>query len=111
MIPSRNDFSTLVFFLMMNAQWQPKAFKNSQWIVKDFEFLGGKLAVRGTRLSVALILSVLPQARSVNEINETFGDTFPPEALPQVLKVASELADQVNIAYSDHISCDFRWWL
>src|SRR5258707_15888120 len=36
-----------------------RAYKNYSWIVCDPALLGGKLAVRGTRLSVALILECL----------------------------------------------------
>jgi len=32
--------------------WSPKGYKNYRWIVADPELLGGKLAVRGTRLAV-----------------------------------------------------------
>ena len=39
--------------------WEPNAYKDYQWIVADPQLLGGKLAIRGTRLSVALILESL----------------------------------------------------
>jgi hypothetical protein len=32
------------------------------------------------------------------DIDESFGHTFPHEALPEVLKVASELAESVPVA-------------
>jgi hypothetical protein len=34
----------------------PKAYKGYKWIVKDEALLGGKLAIRGTRHSVAQVL-------------------------------------------------------
>lgn len=78
--------------------WQPAAYKDYRWIVADPELLGGKLAVRGTRLAVALILECLADGMSVEEINDSFGSAFPPEALPEVLKVASELAGSFRVA-------------
>ena len=39
--------------------WQPAAYKDYQWIVADPDLLGRKLAIRGTRLSVSLILECL----------------------------------------------------
>jgi uncharacterized protein (DUF433 family) len=78
--------------------WVPIAYKNYRWIVKDPEMLGGKLSVRGTRLSVALILECLAEGMSLEEIDESFGNVFPHEALPEILKVAAELADDPNVA-------------
>jgi len=49
------------------------------------------LAVRGTRLSVALILECLANGMTSKDIDESFDRSFPREALPEVLKVASEL--------------------
>ena len=84
----------------MNAlpDWQPAAYKDYQWIVADPLLLGGKLAVRGTRLAVSLILECLADGMSLEEINDAFDSAFPREALPEVLKVASELADSFHVA-------------
>jgi uncharacterized protein (DUF433 family) len=79
-------------------EWQPAAYKGYQWIVADPQLLGGRLAVRGTRLSVSLILECLASGMSVEEINDSFDFAFPSEALPEVLKVASELADSFHVA-------------
>ena len=78
--------------------WQPAAYKDYRWIVADPELLGGKLAIRGTRLSVSLILECLASAMTLEEIDEAFGHAFPHEALPEVLKVASELTDSFHVA-------------
>jgi uncharacterized protein (DUF433 family) len=78
--------------------WQPSAYKDYQWIVADPLLLGGKLAIRGTRLSVSLILECLAGGMSLDEINDSFDSAFPAEALPEVLKVASELADSFHVA-------------
>jgi uncharacterized protein (DUF433 family) len=80
------------------ANWEPAAYKDYQWIVADPQLLGGKLAVRGTRLAVSLILECLAAGMSVEEINDSFDSAFPPEALPEILKVASELTDQFHVA-------------
>ena len=68
------------------------------WIVADARLLGGSLAIRGTRLSVSLILECLSNGMSLNEIDAAFDSSFPHEALPEVLKVASELADSFHVA-------------
>jgi uncharacterized protein (DUF433 family) len=66
--------------------------------VADPQLLGGKLAIRGTRLSVSLVLECLAGGMSLEEIDEAFDRAFPHEALPEVLKVASELAGSVQVA-------------
>jgi uncharacterized protein (DUF433 family) len=78
--------------------WQPRAYREYRWIVQDPELLGGKLAVRGTRLSVSLILECKANGMGIEDINEAYGGIFPPEALPEVLRVASELTDAANVA-------------
>ncbi len=77
---------------------QPRPYKNYQWIVCDPRLLGGGLAVRGTRLSVSLILECLANGMTLDDIDESFDHTFPHEALPEVLKVAAELAASVHVA-------------
>ncbi|MGH9396326.1 MAG: DUF433 domain-containing protein [Terriglobia bacterium] len=37
------------------TDWRPASYKEFKWIVADPQLLGGKLAIRGTRLSVSLI--------------------------------------------------------
>jgi uncharacterized protein (DUF433 family) len=78
--------------------WQPAAYKDYRWIVADPELLGGKLAVRGTRLAVSLILECLADGMSLEEIDDSFDSAFPSEALAEVLKVASELAGSFHVA-------------
>jgi uncharacterized protein (DUF433 family) len=75
----------------------PKPFKEFRWIVADPELLGGKLAVRGTRFSVSFILSCLAEGMSVEEIEETYG-RVPREAIPEVMRVASEILDAPDVA-------------
>jgi len=85
------------------ADWQPAAYKDYRWIVADPQLLGGKLAVRGTRLSVALILECLAAGMSLEDIDESFDHAFPHEALPEVLKVASEVVDKRRWAYATDV--------
>jgi uncharacterized protein (DUF433 family) len=73
-------------------------YKDYEWIVADPQLLGGKLAVRGTRLSIALILECLAGGMSLEDIDEAFDHAFPHEALPEVLKVASELTGSFHEA-------------
>jgi len=73
-------------------------YRTYKWIVADPDWLGGKLAVRGTRLSIALILECLSNDMSLEEIDAAFANTFPHDALPEVLMVASELADSFHVA-------------
>jgi len=82
----------------VTSNWQPTQYRDYQWIVADPQLLGGKLAIRGTRLSVSLILECLAAGMSLEEIGETFDRPFPHEALPEVLKVAAELTNSVHVA-------------
>ena len=77
--------------------WQPKAYRDYKWIERDPNLLGGKLAVRGTRLSVSLLLGCFAEEMSSDEIEETYGP-FPREAIPEIMKVAAELLDTADVA-------------
>lgn len=80
------------------SNWQPAAYKEYRWIVADPDLLGGKLAIRGTRLSVSLILECLANGMTVDDMNAAFGNVIPPDALSEVLKVASELSESFHVA-------------
>ncbi len=77
--------------------WKPAAYRDYKWIVRDPDLLGGKLAVRGTRLSVSFVLSCLAEGMNAEEIRQTYGP-FPDEALPEIMKVAAELLDSSHVA-------------
>jgi uncharacterized protein (DUF433 family) len=77
-------------------EWQPMRYKDYCWIVADPQLLGGKLAIRGTRLSVSLILECLAAGMSLADIDRAFDRAFPHDALPEVLKVAAELTNSVH---------------
>lgn len=80
------------------SQWQPAAYKDYQWIVADPQLLSGKLAIRGTRLAVSLILECLANDMSLEDIEQAFAGGFPRPSLPEVLKVASEFTDSFHVA-------------
>jgi uncharacterized protein (DUF433 family) len=61
-----------------------------KWIVADSEHLGGSPRVRGTRISVSLILESLAADMSVAEIV----DAYPSLTEESVRRVLSELAHQ-----------------
>jgi uncharacterized protein (DUF433 family) len=79
------------------SDWQPAAYRDYKWIVHDPDLLGGKLAVRGTRLSVSFVLACLGEGMSAEEIAQTYGP-FPPEAIREIMKVAAELLDSAHVA-------------
>ena len=70
--------------------------KDYKWIVADPALRRGKLAVRGTRFSVSFLVSCLAEGMTVEEIRETYAP-FPVEALPEMIKVASELLDVPHV--------------
>lgn len=80
------------------ATWEPRPYKDYRWIFADPSLLGGGLAIRGTRLSVSLILECLSNGMTLEDIDESFDNLFPHEALPEVLKLAAELAASVHVA-------------
>jgi uncharacterized protein (DUF433 family) len=73
-------------------EWQPKAYRNVHCIVADPDLLGGKLAVRGTRISISLILECLANGMTPEDINEAYNQVLFRDALSEVLEVASETA-------------------
>ena len=79
------------------GDWKPAAYRNYNWIVRDPDLLGGKLAIRDTRLSVSFVLGCLAEGMSVDEITQTYGP-FSKEAIPEIMKVASDLLDSEHVA-------------
>ncbi len=64
-----------------------------KWIVINSNLLGGKPTVKGTRISVALVLQCLAEGMTVEEIAHDYPG-FPPESVPQVLKFAAQQTDK-----------------
>ena len=79
------------------GDWKPAAYRDYKWIVRDLDLLGGKLAVLGARLSVSFVLGCLAEGMSAEEIMQTYGP-FPTEAIPEIMKVASDLFDSEHVA-------------
>ena len=78
--------------------WSPAPFKQYKWIVKDPRLLGGKLAMRGTRLSVSLVLRCLAAGMTAADIEESYSTLLTPEAIQEALEVAGEVTDNPHIA-------------
>ncbi|HVC45101.1 MAG TPA: DUF433 domain-containing protein [Candidatus Binataceae bacterium] len=79
------------------SEWHPRAFKDYRWIVADPALLGGKLAIRGTRFSVAFILACMAEGLTAAEIESTYGP-LPHQAIAEVLKVAAAALDARDMA-------------
>ena len=79
------------------GDWVPTLYRDYKWIVRDPELLGGKLAIRGTRLSVSFVLACLAEGMSAEEIAQTYAP-FQQEAIPEIMKVAAELLDSGHVA-------------
>ena len=73
------------------------AYKDYRWIIRDPNLLGGKPAIRGTRFSVSFLLGCLAEGMTAEEIESTYGP-FPREALPEILRAASEALDSPDVA-------------
>jgi uncharacterized protein (DUF433 family) len=73
-------------------EWELASYRNYRWIVRDPDLLGGKLAIRDTRLSVSFLLACLAESMTAEEIADTYGP-FPPETITDVLQLAAELVD------------------
>ena len=67
-----------------------ETYKDYRWIVRDPRMLGGALSIRGTRLSVRLILECLANGMTLDDIDEAFDHAFPHDALSEVFRVAAE---------------------
>ena len=65
-------------------------YKDYLWIVQAPRMLGGALSIRGTRLSVRLILECLANRMTLDDIDEAFDHAFPHDALSEVFRVAAE---------------------
>jgi len=72
-------------------------YRTYKWIVKDPEYMGGKLALRGTRLSVSHILGCLAEGMDHQEIETSYGPV-PKEAISEVLQVAAEITENPDVA-------------
>lgn len=83
--------------MSQQSAWVAKPYKLYKWIVKDPELLGGKLALRDTRLSVSHILACLVEGMTHAEIEESYG-SVPHEAIVKVLALASHILEDPDVA-------------
>lgn len=74
-----------------------KTYREYRWIVKDPDYVNGRLAIRGTRLPVSLVLQCLGEGMTVREIKRTYTD-FPDEALKEVMLVAAQALEDEHVA-------------
>ncbi len=70
-----------------------RKYKDYNWIITNPDIFAGKFIIKNTRLSVAFLLGCLSENMTADEVEDTYGP-FPKECLPEVLKLASELADK-----------------
>lgn len=68
------------------ASWQ-------EWITRDPAVLAGKAVVRGTRISVELILELLAEGWSHEQVIESY-PALGPEALRAVFAYAADLSQE-----------------
>jgi uncharacterized protein (DUF433 family) len=71
--------------------------QNYKHVGVDPEMLGGQPYVKGTRLSVAFVLSCLSQGMSIEEISATYVPVTS-EEISEVLKFAAEVLDAGSVA-------------
>jgi len=67
----------------------PKLIPGYTWIVYHPDLLGGKPTVKGTRLSVSLILGCLSEGMTADQIAEDYPG-FPKGCISDVLRFASK---------------------
>ncbi len=80
------------------SEYEPKPYNNYRWIVVHPDLLGGKPTLRGTRLSVSLILECLSVGMPLEEINDSFASDITPEMIAEVLRVGAQLTDKPCVA-------------
>jgi uncharacterized protein (DUF433 family) len=80
-----------------------ESYKHYRWIVSDPDLLGGKLAIRETRLSVSFLLECLAEGMSAQEIRATYGP-FPEEAIGEILHLAAAHFDHPEIAPTEPLN-------
>ena len=68
-----------------------------RYLIKNPERLGGKPTIRGTRFSVSFILGCLAEGMTYDDIVREYSE-FPRDSLPEVLRFAAEVTDQVDVA-------------
>ncbi len=81
----------------MNLAPDEKTIPGYLWIVSNPNRFGGKPTIKGTRFSVSFILNCLSEGMSYNEIVHDYSE-FPRECIPEILRFATVIADNPNVA-------------
>ena len=68
-----------------------------RYLVKNPERLGGKATIKGTRFSVSFILGCLAEGMTYDDIVREYSE-FPRDSIPEVLRFAADVTDQVDVA-------------
>jgi uncharacterized protein (DUF433 family) len=74
-----------------------RSIQGYQWLVRDSEKFGGKPIIKGTRFTVAFILGCLAEGMTREEVIQEYSE-FPSESIPEVLRFASAVTDDPNVA-------------
>lgn len=82
---------------MKKKSWQPKLYKNYQWIVQDPDYMGGTLSIKDTRMPVYLILQCLGEGMDAKEISKTY-TKIPKDAFQEIMALAAEEFEKKNVA-------------
>lgn len=69
-----------------------KTIPGYNWIVHDPDLLGGKPAIKGMCISVALVLESLSVGMTADDLADDYPG-FPKECIPEVLKFAAKQVD------------------
>jgi uncharacterized protein (DUF433 family) len=68
-----------------------------QWLARNADKFGGKPLIKGTRFTVSFILGCLAEGMTYDEIVRDYSE-FPKDSLPEVLRFASEVTDDPDVA-------------
>ena len=75
----------------------PQSIKEYRWIVADPDLVGGKLALRLTRLSVSLMRDCMVNGMTSDDIQAAYGYDLPLDAFSENLHVAPELTESFHV--------------
>lgn len=77
----------------MSTKSKIKPFGKYKWIVTHPDLLGGKPTIKGTRISVSMVLECLANSMTPEEIANDYPG-FPIGSVSEVLKFAAAQADK-----------------
>jgi uncharacterized protein (DUF433 family) len=83
--------------MSVNTSQTEAALPGYGWIVRNPDRFGGKPTIRGTRFTVSFILSCLAEGMNYDEIVREYSE-FPRESLAEVLRYASQVTDNPDVA-------------